>query len=64
MCNKKIDSASTSFPSKGRFFYENCKGICIKLGQSDLPGWESIRIASPREKGGGGGKGGEEVGLR
>ena len=26
------------------------------------PGWESIRIASPREKGGG--KGGEEVGLR
>ena len=64
MCNKKVDSASTSCPSKGRFFWENCEGICIKLGQSDLPGWKCIRIASPREKGWGGGERGEEVGLR
>ena len=63
MCNKNVDSASTSCPSKEDSFEKNCKGISIKLGQSDSPGWKPIRIASPREKGGvGKGEGGRRLG--
>ena len=55
-------------PQREDSFEKNCKGISIKLGQSDSPGCKPIRIASPREKGGmgegGGGEGWVEVGSR